>query len=87
MAKDLVRLVPTVRTEDRTGFSGTGTAYFIKWLSEDNQKEVWWIYAAGAPGSDFDDAPLDSLYTDTTNHKLYIKTAASTWTVVGAQTA
>lgn len=45
------------------------------------------IYYEGTPASDsdFNNAPNGSYFTDLTNFKLYIKTAASTWTVVGAQ--
>ena len=86
MANTLVNMVLKVRLEEKTAFDGTGTAYVKKWQSEDKAKTQWEILAAGAPGSNFDDAPLDSLYFDTTNHILYIKTASDTWTKVGAQT-
>jgi len=85
MAATLVRMVEAVRTETKTAFNASGTAYFIKYVSEDGAKTWWHIFGAGAPGTDYNDAPLDSLYTDTTNHKLYIHTATATWTVVGAQ--
>lgn len=85
MAVTLVRMVEAVRTEAKTAFSTTGTAYFMKYVSEDGAKTWWHIFGEGAPSTNYDDAPLDSLYTDTTNHKLYIHTATSTWTVVGAQ--
>lgn len=86
MANDLIRMVPRVHLEEKTAFAGSGNAYVLKWVAEDNSKTFWKIFAAGAPGSNFNDAPLDSEYTDTTNHVLYIKTDVSTWTVVGAQT-
>ena len=47
--------------------------------------EIQLILNAGAPGSSFNNAPNGSLYIDMTNYKLYIKTGASTWTVVGSQ--
>ncbi len=43
------------------------------------------IFGAGAPSTNYNNATNGSLYIDTTNLKLHIKTAASTWTVVGAQ--
>lgn len=45
------------------------------------------IFYEGTPASDsdFNNAPNGSHFTDLTNFKDYIKTAASTWTVVGAQ--
>lgn len=43
------------------------------------------IFGQGAPSTNYNNAQNGSLYIDTTNFKLYIKTAASTWTVVGSQ--
>ena len=85
MAVTLIRMVEAVRTEAKTAFVATGTAYFMKFVSEDGAKTWWIIFGAGDPSTNYNDAPLDSLYIDTTNHKLYIHTATATWTVVGAQ--
>jgi len=88
MASNIIRMVPVERQEERTAFAGTVDAYVVKFVSDGTAgtaKIIWKIWSAGAPGSNFNDATLDSEYTDTTAHKLYIKTAASTWTVVGAQ--
>lgn len=83
---DYVRMVPSVHPGGEV-FDRTTAHYAIKYVSEDGVFTTWHIYGAGAPSTDFNDAPNGSLYTDTTNYKLYIKTAAATWTVVGAQTA
>jgi hypothetical protein len=84
MAIDAVRLVPQVRHLGEK-FDRTTAHYAIHYVSEDGVFETYHIYGAGAPSTDFNDAPLGSMYTDTTNYKLYIMTAAATWTVVGAQ--
>lgn len=85
MAFDLVRMVQDVRLP-QTGYDGSSgtTIYEIPFSSEDNAQLFKILLGAGAPTS-LDDAPLGSLYVDTTNYKLYIHTATSTWTVVGAQ--
>ncbi len=43
------------------------------------------ILGTGDPSTNYNNAPLGSLYIDLTAYKLYIMTAAATWTVVGAQ--
>lgn len=83
---DLIRMQLLVRDEEKEKFTGTQDAYYIKYRSEDGLKTFWHIFAAGAPSTDFNTAPLDSLYTDTTNHIIYIHTATATWTKIGAQT-
>lgn len=85
MAYDLVRMVPDVRVP-QTGYDGSSgtTIYEAPFSSEDNAVQWKILFGAGAPTS-LDDAPLGSLYVDLTNYKLYIHTATSTWTVVGAQ--
>ena len=86
MANDMIRMTESERVEDRSAFDGTGTAYFIKYVSEDGAKIWWHIFAAGDPSTNYNDAPLDSHYTDTTNHIIYIMTAAATWTKVASNT-
>jgi len=85
MAVTLIRMVLKERLEEATAFATTGTAYIIKWESTDKAKEFWHIFGAGDPSTNYNDAPLDSEYTDTTNHKKYIHTATATWTLIGAQ--
>lgn len=53
--------------------------------SSGTQLDVMLIWGAGAPSTNYNNAPNGSLYTDMTNFKLYIKTASATWTVVGSQ--
>lgn len=85
MSVDAKRMITDV-TFLKDFFSTTRTHYYEKKMSEDGQLTIYHIWCAGAPSTDFNDATNGSLYTDTTNYKLYIKTAAATWTVVGAQT-
>lgn len=47
---------------------------------------VYHAFGTGAPGTDYNNLDNGSLYTDLTNFKLHIKTAAATWVVVGSQT-
>jgi hypothetical protein len=49
------------------------------------ERKIQIIFSQAAPGTDFNNAPNGSLCVDIANFKLYIKTAASTWTVVGSQ--
>lgn len=65
----------------------TGTVYWeLVGRDDTGAKSVFHIIKyAGTPQSSHNNAPLPSLFIDATNNKLYIKTAASTWTVVGAQ--
>ncbi len=86
MANDMVRMTESERVEDRSAFGGTGTAYFIKYVSEDSAFVWWHIFAAGAPSTNFNDAPLGSHYTDITNYVIYILTAAATWTKIASNT-
>lgn len=76
---------------DAVEFSGyayaTGTVYY-EFVGRDDtgtKRSFHVITYAGTPQSSHNNAPLPSLFIDMTNYKLYIKTAASTWTVVGAQ--
>lgn len=87
MAQTIVRLVPKVRVEAATAFSGTGTAYVFPLDAEDHAYAPWFIWADQAPGSDFDDAPAGSVFIRTTagSVTMYIATVAGTWTVVGTQ--
>lgn len=49
-------------------------------------RSLYLLIGDGDPNDDTaHDAVTHALYYDYTNKKLYIKTAASTWTVVGAQ--
>lgn len=57
------------------GLNGAGTALSFHM-----------IWSIAAPGSDFNNAPNGSLLFDMTNFKAYLKTAASTWTVIGSVT-
>lgn len=66
----------TAYVEEKVGVNGSGV-----------KKIVHKIWYAGTPASDsnFNNAPDDSEFVDTTNKKWYGKTAASTWTVLGTQ--
>ena len=57
------------------GVNGSGTVL-----------EKHFIWYAGEPSTLFNSAPNCSLMFDTTNNKAYLKTAASTWTVIGSVT-
>ena len=87
MASALIRMVQKLRLEELTIGDGSNIAYVFKLEAENKAKTLWLILSADAPGSNFDDVDNDSLYIDTTNHVLYIKTADDTWTVVGDQSA
>lgn len=57
---------------------------YTVWGNESSKTHL--IRGTGAPSTDYNNAPNGSLYIDMTAFKIYIKTASSTWTVVGAQT-
>lgn len=65
-------------------FPTTCLGYFA--LGDETTK-ILVILGSAAPSTNYDNAPLGSLFILTTagSVKLYIYTAASTWTVVGAQ--
>jgi len=58
---------------------------YVKWKGEN--QEIQFMVVTGDPGANtnHDAAPNGSLCVDITNFVLYIKTAASTWTIVGTQ--
>ena len=82
MANTLVRLVPKVLTEAKTGLgTGTNTVYMLHLEAEDRAKEFYLLWGSGDPGTDFDTAPAGSLYVDYGgNGQLWVKNVASGWT-------
>lgn len=81
MANTLVRLVPKVRLEAKTGLgTGTNTAYILDLESEDKAKQFYFIWGSGVPGTDYDTAPAGSLYIDYTNAEAYVKKATTGFT-------
>ena len=89
MAYDLVHLDRSVRVDGaKTNGTGSGTLAVMKlFTAQDAVPAVNLIVAAAAP-STTDTFSVGSLWINITAGavKLYIKTAASTWVVVGAQT-
>ena len=70
------------------GLAFPATAAWVEVSGRDQngtERKIHLIFGDGAPSTNYNNANLPSLYVDYTNYKLYIKTAASTWTVVGAQ--
>lgn len=84
MATDGFLLVQDIKRPGNL-YSNTRTYDVAIFSSESGLADWHVIRCTAAPGSDFDDAPEGSTYIDMTNYKEYIKTAASTWTVKGAQ--
>lgn len=87
MAYDFVPMVPGVLFEPTMweGVDGT-TIYGWPLVSQDNALTFWFILGDGVPSETYLPATIvHGLYYDTTNKKLYIRTATTTWTVVGAQ--
>ncbi len=81
MANTLIRMVPKVRLEAKTGLgTGTATAYAFHLESEDKAKEFYILWGAAAPGTDFDTAPAGSLFIDYVLGTLHTKDVASGWT-------
>lgn len=76
---------------DAVEFNGyaysTGSVYweFVGRDDTGTKRSFHFIVYSGTPQTAHNSAPLPSLFLDITNYKLYIKTAAATWTVVGAQ--
>lgn len=66
---------------DDLGYPTTTDALIFK--GPNNQIQL--LAGAGVPGSNHNNADNGSLYVDITNFVLHIKTAASTWTIVGTQ--
>ncbi len=79
----LVPMELNVWPEKRSDYDATGTAYFIRFTSADGAKDFWIIFGSGAPSTNYNDAPLDSIYIDTTAHMIYYHTAAATWAEIG----
>lgn len=70
------------------GYAFPATAVWAELAGSDQngtERSIMFILGTGAPSTNYNNAPNGSLYVDYTNLKLHIKTAASTWTVVGAQ--
>lgn len=54
--------------------------------SSGNERVIHFILTQANPGTDYNNAPNGSLAVDIANYKMYIKTAASTWTLVASNT-
>lgn len=86
------RLTPQVESVDSGVEAGLGfpaTAAWVRFVGADQNgtsRMFHLITGTGAPSTNFNNADNGSLYIDYTNFKLYIKTAAATWIVVGTQT-
>ena len=87
-AYTIKELVPGVRSAEKTNGTGSGILYVLPLLSNDTTIDIRFIVAEAAP-STTDTFNVGSLWIDITTGsvKMYIKTAATTWTVAGAQTA
>ena len=85
---DIFRVVPAVKVENRGLFSShSGNVYVSHLASEDNAKNFYIIWTASPTTSHFVTGPdIGSLLIDSANGVVYVKTATSTWTKVGAQT-
>ncbi len=89
---DLVHLDRSVKVDgSKHNGTGSGTLYVQKLFSADAVVGIVLVVASQAP-STTDTFAIGSLWiyitglgTTSTDAKLYIKTAATTWTVVGAQ--
>ncbi len=82
MANTLIRMVPKVRTEAKTGLgTGSNTAYMLHLESEDKAKEFYLLWGSGDPSTDYDTAPAGSFYADYSgNGQLFLKNVATGWT-------
>lgn len=69
--------------ENRFSYPTTCQGYTI-WGDDTNKVHL--IRGTGAPGTDYNNAPNGSEYTDMTNLVKYIKTAAATWTKLASNT-
>ncbi len=85
MAYTIKELAPVVRQNERTHGTGTGTLYVGGWKSADGVVDVAVIFSTETP-STTDTYGVGSQWTDLTNKKIYIKTAATTWTLVASNT-
>lgn len=84
----LGQLAAAADSVEYSGYAYTSGTVYWEFVGRDAttaKTSFHFITYAGTPDSTHNNAPLPSLFLDTTNKKLYIKTAASTWTVVGAQ--
>ena len=80
---NVIRLVPKVRREEDTAFSGhSGDVYVLKMESEDKAFTTWLIYADSPTPGNFNDAPVGSILINTANGAMYVKTGATTWGTV-----
>jgi hypothetical protein len=68
---------------DATGFNFPATTDYVKVVGPNHTFEI--LAGSGDPSTNHNNAANGSLYIDMTNFALYIKTAASTWVVVGTQ--
>jgi len=86
MAYIIEHLEIGVRKEVNSHGTGSGTLYVRKDFSQDGVVEIHHIVAAAAP-STTDTFNIGSTWINITAGavKMYIKTAATTWTVVGSQ--
>ena len=82
---NFIRLVPKVRTEEKTVFaSHSGDIYVLKLESEDRAKEIWFVWADAPTTSHFNDMPAGSLLFNTAASGLaYYKQDATTWVELG----
>ena len=69
--------------ENRFSYPTTCLGYVVL---GDETTSIHVILGSAAPSTNYNNAPNGSLFVEMTNFVLYIKTGASTWTVVGAQT-
>lgn len=86
MAYVLKMLEETVRLESLANGTGTGTLYVRYFRSQDGTVDCALIFSTSAP-STTDTFNIGSLWVCivASGVKAYIKTAAGTWTVIGAQ--
>lgn len=79
------RLYPQKDSVDESTYSYASTTDFVAFKGPNQNIQL--LAGAAAPSTAHNNAPLGSIYVATGAGavKVYVKTAASTWTVVGAQ--
>jgi hypothetical protein len=79
------RLYPQKDGVDESSYSYASTTDFVEFKGPNQYIQL--LAGAAAPSTAHNNAPLGSIYiaTGTGAVKVYVKTAASTWTVVGSQ--
>lgn len=79
----------SVDSGQEAGLAFPATAAWVKLSGADQngtERSTYLIFGTGAPSTNYNNATNGSLYQDYTNLKWYVKTADTSWTVIGSVT-